>query len=606
MPTRSRVRRTRFRARTLAVPLTLLTLLTAADASAQQRAKRQTYGGWPQQPLGVPVAMRNMLRPPINETEPNNTAGTSNTVQIGDDVSGAISPALDVDYFMLNIAQQATLELEIFAQRQGSPLDPILGLYSASATLLAENDDTFGLDSRIRYTVAPGIYFVQVRNFNSTGGDNFTYRLHIGTASTAPGDPTTLIADGIDGAWSTAAGPNVLYVVQQNGGVVRVAGDGTVSDFFNDDNFIPYDVAIDGFGRVLVAGMSTAVPERGFVKAINPATNETINLIGPIESAVSVTVGADGDVYVANTFSCAAAGCSLLSEPRIHRFDPRGVARSTTAVTGTVAQLMDLAFSPAGLLHYSNINNGVYRIPTGQAPQRMITATGIGGLAFDRDGNIYLGTASRGITLYGANYQSLNDPFASSGLNLTGNVVFARDAGGAMTSRLLGINLGDGSVREVNSAGVRAPGFRIGTDLLLFATDSIRRGVMGGEYGDTLRVEGITTGLTWSITSGALPPGISLNATTGALSGIPQTSGTYTFSARAEGLGRVGVKEFLFEVIRPIVERGAASEYLLGVSTRLSPTLQRFMDLQGNKNGRFDIGDLRAYLRAQANAGGGK
>ena len=118
-------------------------------------------------------------------------------------------------------------------------------------------------------------------------------------------------------------------------------------------------------------------------------------------------------------------------------------------------------------------------------------------------------------------------------------------------------------------------------------------------------MEGISTGLTWSVSSGALPPGVSLNASSGVLSGIPQASGTFTFSARVEGLGRVGVREFTLDVSRPVVTSGAATEFLLGVTSRMTPALQRFMDLQGNRNGRFDIGDLRAYLRAQAGAGGG-
>ena len=594
MPTRSRVRRTRPRARMLPFLLTLLLMLgMAATASAQQPVKRQAYGGWPVAPLGVPVALKQAGLAPINESEPNNTAATADTVNLGDEVTATIDTTADLDVFIITLPAGVSINMEVFAQRDGSPLDSYLELYSATTTtLLASNDDAVGLDSRLRYTTTTaGSFLIVVSDLFERGGPNYTYRLVISAAPSGPGDPTTIFAQGIQGAWSAAAGPNVLYVVEQNGSIMRVAGDGTVTEFANNIG-IAYDVAIDGFGRLLVAGFDNE--DRGMVTAIDPVTNQRVQLIAPIESAISITVGPDGDIYVANTF-----------ESLIHRFDPRGVPKGTIDIAGTHGQLIDLAFSPAGVLHYSNINDGVFRV-VNDAPQRVLTSTGLGGLAFDRDGKIYLGTAARGISLYGANYQLMNDPFASSGLVLTGNVVFGRDAQGGMTSRLFGINLGDGTVREVNRAGVSAPGFRIGVDLLLFASDSVRRGVMGGEYADTLRVEGIPAGVSWTITAGALPPGVSLNASTGVLSGIPQTSGVFGFTARAEATGRVGVREFTLNVIRPIVDRGAASDFLLGLSARLTPALQRFMDLQGNRNGRYDIGDLRAYLRAQANPGGGE
>src|SRR5262249_4845607 len=36
----------------------------------------------------------------------------------------------------------------------------------------------------------------------------------------------------------------------------------------------------------------------------------------------------------------------------------------------------------------------------------------------------------------------------------------------------------------------------------------------------------------WSITSGSLPPGLSLNSQTGAISGAPSSAGTFTFTAQ--------------------------------------------------------------------------
>ncbi|HUF50619.1 MAG TPA: pre-peptidase C-terminal domain-containing protein [Longimicrobiales bacterium] len=590
MPTRSPTSRAHGHARALPLALALLcTLAAASSASAQARPAKSgpRYGDWARQPLGIPVAALHAAFDAITESEPNNTAETANPVNIGDEVSGVVDPEADVDVFSITLTAGASIDVEVFAQRDGSPLDSYLEIYDGTNfTLVAANDDAFGLDSRIRYTAAqPGTYLIVITDLFGRGGPTYTYRLRISQTPSGPGDPTTIFTQGLQGAWSTAAGVNELFVVEQNGGITRVAADGTASLFASNVG-VPYDVAIDGFGRVLVAGQNNQ--NRGIVTAIDRVTNERTSLIASIESAVSITVGPDGDLYVANSVGS-----------RIHRYDPRGVPKETIDIAGTHGSLIDLAFSPLGELHYSNVNNAVYRIVNGR-PVSVISSSGLGGLAFDRDGNIYLGTAARGITLYSAAYQLLNDPFASSGLTLTGNVVFGRDAQGAMTTRLFAVNLGDGTIREVNRAGVRAPGFRIGVDLLLFAADTVRRGVMGGEYADTLRIIGIPAGLTWAITEGTLPAGVSLAAATGVLSGIPQVSGTYTFSVRAEGGGRIGIKEYTLTVIRPVVNMGAASDHLLGVPNQLTPALERFLDLQGNRNGRFDIGDLRAYLRAQA------
>ena len=40
---------------------------------------------------------------------------------------------------------------------------------------------------------------------------------------------------------------------------------------------------------------------------------------------------------------------------------------------------------------------------------------------------------------------------------------------------------------------------------------------------------------TWSVVNGALPPGLSLNASTGVISGITTTKGTYNFTVRCQG-----------------------------------------------------------------------
>ncbi len=59
------------------------------------------------------------------------------------------------------------------------------------------------------------------------------------------------------------------------------------------------------------------------------------------------------------------------------------------------------------------------------------------------------------------------------------------------------------------------------------STGSLPNGTVGSAYSQTLAAAGGTSPYTWSLDSGTMPPGLSLNASTGATTGTPTTAGTY-------------------------------------------------------------------------------
>ena len=67
---------------------------------------------------------------------------------------------------------------------------------------------------------------------------------------------------------------------------------------------------------------------------------------------------------------------------------------------------------------------------------------------------------------------------------------------------------------------------------LAITTTTLNNGVAGTAYSQTMAATGGITPYTWSISLGNLPPGLSLNASTGAITGTPTTAGPYSFTAK--------------------------------------------------------------------------
>jgi hypothetical protein len=67
---------------------------------------------------------------------------------------------------------------------------------------------------------------------------------------------------------------------------------------------------------------------------------------------------------------------------------------------------------------------------------------------------------------------------------------------------------------------------------LAITTSSLPNGQVQLAYSTTLQAQGGTTPYTWSVSSGSLPAGLTLNPSTGTLSGTPTQSGTYSFTAQ--------------------------------------------------------------------------
>jgi hypothetical protein len=74
----------------------------------------------------------------------------------------------------------------------------------------------------------------------------------------------------------------------------------------------------------------------------------------------------------------------------------------------------------------------------------------------------------------------------------------------------------------------------------------------GASYAETLSASGGIAPITWSVTAGALPAGLTLDAASGAVSGTPSAVGTFTFTARvADSGGGIASQTFTVVVASP-------------------------------------------------------
>ncbi len=92
------------------------------------------------------------------------------------------------------------------------------------------------------------------------------------------------------------------------------------------------------------------------------------------------------------------------------------------------------------------------------------------------------------------------------------------------------------TAQVTDSAGhTQSTGFSITVNsaaALTITTTTLPSGTAGTAYNATLSASGGTTPYTWTITTGALPPGLSLGATTGSINGTPTSTGAFNFTVQ--------------------------------------------------------------------------
>lgn len=120
----------------------------------------------------------------------------------------------------------------------------------------------------------------------------------------------------------------------------------------------------------------------------------------------------------------------------------------------------------------------------------------------------------------------------------------------------------------VSQGGFNDPSGGSGNSLAI-TTSSLPAGQAQTAYQTTLAASGGTTPYSWQVASGQLPPGLSLNATTGEISGTPSTTGQFNFTAEvtdsSQPSSQVATRALMIDITAPSGPAVTVSPILVSV-----------------------------------------
>ncbi len=126
------------------------------------------------------VPFRSFADGNVLEAEPNDAFETATQGELPLALNGRLEKSGDVDFFKLSAKKGQVWEIECYARRIGSPVDPVVNVYKADKASLVGNDDARGQDSYLRWQVPEdGDYYVRVADHLNQGGPTYVYRVEL-------------------------------------------------------------------------------------------------------------------------------------------------------------------------------------------------------------------------------------------------------------------------------------------------------------------------------------------------------------------------------------------------------------------------------------------
>jgi M6 family metalloprotease-like protein len=131
--------------------------------------------------------------------------------------------------------------------------------------------------------------------------------------------------------------------------------------------------------------------------------------------------------------------------------------------------------------------------------------------------------------------------------------------------------------------------------LLVASAPTPGTALMGSTYSASLSASGGTGSYTWTLLSGALPKGVTLRSS-GLISGVVEETGSYAATAQVMSGTQTQAVPISISVTAPALTTSTVLGVLLGTGGTLTSDERRYLDLLGNRNGQFDVGDFLAFI----------
>ena len=388
----------------------------------------------------------------------------------------------------------------------------------------ATNAQGTGVSSSPRVSVTPIARPSAPTITAANSGD--TYLSVAFTAGAAGGDPITAYQYSLDGGttWTTATGTTSPIIIS---GLT----DGT-----------SYPVVIRA---VSAAGVGAVSNSRSGTPAAYPSSVDSTTVVANGQNgqvAVSWTVPANGGAPItqaqATAFNLSSGGTQVATCTTTTNLTPGATANCTiTGLTnGTTYYISIQSDNATGWSGRSSP-----RVPATPSvdpgPVTDVVATG--------------GDAQAGITwVPGSSGQSPVTGYTI--LCSTGGPYTPCGSAGASATSATVTGLTNGTtytfeVEATNSQGTgpaSAPSNPVGAAAPTVSSGPLAGGEVGVAYDETPAASGGTGDLTWSVTDGTLPDGLSLDPSTGEITGTPTTAGTSDFTLVAtDGVGGTGTQQ---------------------------------------------------------------
>jgi len=228
---------------------------------------------------------------------------------------------------------------------------------------------------------------------------------------------------------------------------------------------------------------------------IGAAYSQTVRASGSPDPTYSIISGAPGWLSI-NSSTGELTGTPTGSETT------HTVTLRATNASGTADLVVSLQVISAVAITTTSLPNGVQN----QVYSQPLAAVGVEPFTW----SVISGSLPTGVSLAGATIAGT--PTAASGTSSF--TVQVTDALGRTDTQALSITLGAASAVPV------------------ITTSSLPAGTVGASYSQTITATG-TASISFAVVSGTLPTGLSLNGSTGALTGTPTAAGAFGFTVRA-------------------------------------------------------------------------